>query len=341
MHALNKFTNQHNIDLIMAAYLATDNYDYQPNTISATSLLKPVRQHVLSSRVPKQLQSTDLGRVVKSRIGTSIHDSVEQTWTSDAWKTALKDLGVDEASIASIQVNPGYEKDSSGNWKWLGLPVDLTGIDPVYVEIRTSKEIEGVTITGKFDSVTNGQVGDIKTTSVYTWINQTKVKDYVLQGSIYRWLNPELINKNYVSIHYVFTDWSEMQSKANSKYPQSQVLTEQYELLSLQETEEFIRSKLQAYKHYASSDDTELPQCNAAELWQRAPVYKYYKDPNKRARATKNFDSLAEANLLLAKNKGVGIVVPHPGQVVACKYCPAFEICRQKDQYLQNGTLKL
>ena len=341
MAANNAFSNEANVDLIMAAYLATDNYDYQPNSISATSLLKPIRQHVLSKRVPETEKTTDVTKVIKSRIGTSVHDGVEKTWTTQAWKEALANLGYAQADIDKIQVNPGYGEDSFGNWKKTGLSPDFTGIDPVYIELRTSREIDGVTITGKFDSVTNGQVGDIKTTSVYTWINQTKVDDYALQGSIYRWLNPEIITSDYVSVHYVFTDWSEMQSKVNSRYPQTQILTEQYRLLSIEETEAFIKAKIAAYGAYDSTEESQLPRCTADELWQRPPVYKYYKDPNKRARATKNFDSIAEANALLAKNKGVGIVVPVPGQVVACKYCPAFTVCTQKDEYLRSGALKL
>ena len=74
MAANNAFSNEANVDLIMAAYLATDNYDYQPNSISATSLLKPIRQHVLSKRVPETEKTTDVTKVIKSRIGTSVHD---------------------------------------------------------------------------------------------------------------------------------------------------------------------------------------------------------------------------------------------------------------------------
>ena len=47
-----KFTNKNNIPLSLAVWLVTDEYDYvdKPNYISATSLLKPTRQLVLSKR---------------------------------------------------------------------------------------------------------------------------------------------------------------------------------------------------------------------------------------------------------------------------------------------------
>jgi hypothetical protein len=48
-----QLTNDQKIGLSMAVFLATDNYDYdpRPNCISATGLLKPPRQVVLSKRV--------------------------------------------------------------------------------------------------------------------------------------------------------------------------------------------------------------------------------------------------------------------------------------------------
>jgi len=43
----------------------------------------------------------------------------------------------------------------------------------------------------------------------------------------------------------------------------------------------------------------------------------------------------------MAADGGVGIVVEKPGQVLACKYCPAFPICSQKDELIADGSLQL
>ena len=56
-------------------------------------------------------------------------------------------------------------------------------------------------------------------------------------------------------------------------------------------------------------------------------------------RSTKNFDNQHDANLRLVEDGGVGIVVRVPGQVVACKFCAAYNSCRQKDKYLASGEL--
>ena len=332
------YTNNFGTNLIMATYLANDSYDYKANTISATGLMKPVRQVVLAGRVPPEYSSIDISRVVKSRIGTSVHDGVEQVWTTGSYKKAMKSLNYDSQFIENIKVNPGYKLENN-DWVLTGedLPV---GCVPVYIEIRTSKEVMGKTITGKFDSVIASRVGDIKTTSVYTYINQNKIDDYSIQGSIYRWLNPTIITDDFVDIHYVFTDWSEAKAKfSKDGYPKTQILTQSIELMSLQATQAYIESKITVLERHKDSLEFDLPHCTPKELWQRDPVYKYYKNPQKLSRSTKNYDNLGAASLHLHKDGSVGVVVPVPGQVVACRFCDAFEMCKQKDIYLEDGTL--
>jgi len=334
------FTNTAGINLIMAGYLADDQYDYRPNTVSATTLMKPVKQYLLSKQVPAEDKVKDITNFVKSRIGTSVHDSVERVWTSGRYKSAMRLLGYNDATIDKIRINPGYAL-VDGDWEKDPAYVSEPGIIPVYVEIRSSKVIEGVTVTGKFDSVAEGTVGDIKTTSVYTWMNQTKAEDYKVQGSIYKWLNQDIITGDTVNIHYVFTDFSDMKSKIDSNYPPTQVLTQSYPLMSLEETERWIVGRLRDIEKHQDKPQSDMPVCTDRDLWRKAPVYKYYKNPNKLTRSTKNHDTLGAANLHLAKDGNVGTVISVPGQVIACRYCDAFPVCRQKDVYLQEGTLKL
>jgi len=59
------------------------------------------------------------------------------------------------------------------------------------------------------------------------------------------------------------------------------------------------------------------------------PVWKYYKDPTKKQRSTKNFDNEYEANKKLAEDGFVGEVVKVMGTPKACNYCSARSICNQ------------
>ena len=100
-------------------------------------------------------------------------------------------------------------------------------------------------------------------------------------------------------------------------------------------------AKLQELSRLWDAPEDKLPDCTDKELWRSDPQFKYYSDPEKAkdpsARSTKNFDSLAEAEAF-KREKGKGIVITKLGEVKACAYCPAFEGCKQKDQYFVEGN---
>lgn len=316
-----QYTNNQNIALPLAVFLATDHYDYQPNTLSATTLLKPIRQIVLGQRLESKDNVLDIADMVSSRMGTAIHTGIEQAWLNP--NQALKALGYDEETIKRIKVNPKTVN-----------PNDI----PIYMERRSQKELLGFTITGKFDFVADGKVHDFKSTSVYNYLNQTNAEKYSLQGSIYRWLNPDIITKDEMNIHYVFTDWQKAESLRNPAYPSARVLTQKYPLLSLQETEEFIKDKLTSILDHKDSHELDIPMCTDKELWRKPTVWKYYKNPTA-TKSTKNFDNPTEAYARYNDDGCVGLVKEVKGQVSACKYCPAFLLCTQKDDLIANGDL--
>lgn len=321
------YSNLTQVPLSLAVYLAHDSYDYVPNTISATSLLKPIRQAVLKNRVPEEHQVIDVTSVVKSRIGTSIHDGIEKAWLGD-YKATMRKLGYPESVIKRVIVNPE--------------PEDLKPDSiPVYMEKRLYKEFMGQTFSGKFDFIAEGRLEDFKSTSTFTWTNGTKDEDYQLQGSIYRWLDPTIITQDYMTIQFIFTDWSAARAAADPKYPQRQVEPKKIKLLSLEDTEAYISNKLSQLRQFKDLPEDQLPLCNDKELWRKPPQYKYYKNPDKTTRSTKNFDNRNEAYERQAKDGNVGIVIEKPGEVVACKYCPAFPVCSQKDALIADGSLTL
>lgn len=79
--------------------------------------------------------------------------------------------------------------------------------------------------------------------------------------------------------------------------------------------------------------------CDDDELWRSEPVFKYYKNPAKTLRSTKNFELKQEAMLRFVEDGSVGVIREVPGQVTACKYCPAFAACSQKDALIKSGDL--
>jgi len=325
-------TNYDNVPLVLAVWLAAnDGYDLnpQPNVVSATSLMKPTRSLILGRRVAadKSVDHTiDVSDLVPSRLGTAVHTAVEVAWLYSR-DIGLKNLGIPQAAIDKIQVNP-----------------DTPSEDPqfdIYMEQRANKVIGKWIISGKFDFVENGRVKDIKTTKVYNWIHGGNDEKYRIQGSIYRWLNPEIITDNFVDILMVCTDWSPLMAMADKEYPSTRIKVRTLPLMSLAETERYIKSRLALLEKYVSAKQDHMPLCTPEELWQNPAKYAYYKNP-KAKRATKLCDTPQEANALKARNGIPGsIVVERKAEPKFCKYCDGRAICLQAEGFIASGLLKL
>lgn len=324
-----KITNLSNVPLALAVWLAHDEYDYVLDNgyISATRLMKPLRHIILPSRVPLEERQADIADFIATTLGHSLHDSIEKAWTN-GHKLALKKLGYPQAAIDAVLINPTPEQ----------LKANPNCI-PVYLEQRGVREIKvnGVVykIGGKFDMVLEGLVQDFKSTTAYSWTTGTKDDDYRLQMSIYRWIHPDKITEDFGRINFIFTDWVKFMARSNPNYPQSRLEYKDIDLMSMDETEQWIHNKLAAIQRYSNVVEKDLPYCTNEELWLSDPRYKYFSDPLKAqvpgARSTKNFDTLAEANAFMSE-KGKGTVVTVPGEAKRCGYCDSYDICTQPNK---------
>ena len=325
-----KYTNKDNVSLPLAVWLMHDEYDYdkRDNVISATALLKPLRALILIEQYKDSDKTVDIMSLVSARMGSAIHAIAEKAWTNrHNISKALEALQV--ANLDSkIVINPS---------------TDLVKEDeiPIYVEQRHEKEVDDYIISGKYDLIVDGTVSDYKSTSVWSYIFDSNALKYTQQASIYKWLVPKRITDNNVHIQYIFTDWSASQAMRDSSYPQTRVLTKEYPIWPVEQTQHFVSEKIKLLKQYKDSPQEDLPECTKEELWESETKYKYYKNPAKMARATKNFDTLDEANVRLANDGGVGTVVTVPGEVKACRYCEVSDICKQAQNLIQQGRLVL
>lgn len=326
---MTRYSNVSSVPLSLAVFLATDHYDHNddPNTISATTLIKPVRQIVLSARVPETENVVDLTSMVSSRMGTAIHDGIERAW-KEHHATALSALGLPKRVISQIRINPKPEELQDG-------------IIPIYMEQRSSRKVEKYTISGKYDFVGDGRLEDFKSTSVYTAINHTNDEKYSWQGSIYRWLNPKIITQDEMAIQFIFTDWSAAKARADANYPQKRIQQRIIPLKSYQETDAYVLRKIRDIERYWHADEKDIPLCTDEDLWRTTPEFKYYKNPTKMTRSTKNFETYQEAHQRFMEDGQVGVVVEKPGKVTACKYCAAFSVCTQKDTLVASGDLEI
>jgi len=327
---MQQLTNKSGIPLSLALWLADDDYDHSddPNTISATSLLKPIRAITLARQNKDLIKIGDIEALIPSRMGTALHTAIEMTWTKETKKikAILKSLGYGSHVIDNIIVNPK--------------PEDITTTSIcVYLEIRGTKKVGKYTITGKFDIVMDGQLEDFKSTGTYNWIAGSNKLKYMQQGSIYKWLFPVIITNGIMKIQYIFTDWSKIKSLREKDYPNKRLKEQQLELMSEQATQTFIERVLGEVERHENHPQNLLPKCTADELWQKPDVFKYYKDPTKKARSTKNFTSMRDAITRQVEDGSVGQIDTHKGEVIRCRYCDVIGICDQAKQYMTEGIL--
>lgn len=320
------YSNDHNLSLSVAVWLATDEYDNKGEirSLSATDLLKSDRQLVLRERAPAREEGiTDVTSMVSSRYGTAIHTAIENAWLSEKLPETLKALGIPKGVRDRIKVNPEVVED---------------GDIPVYMEIRSYKECEGIQVSGKFDFIMDGGLEDFKSTSTFTYTTGRNDDKYALQGSIYRWLNPEKITQDYMHINFLFTDWSALSAKSNPNYPQQRALKHPIHLLSVKETEAYVAGKIRRCRALMDVPEEDIPWCTNEELWQQPSTWKHYKDASAK-RATRVFESAAEASSYHAEKNFQGFVKEVKGKARACRYCDGFSICTQKDSLIEAGLL--
>ena len=253
-----KFKNDSNIPLSVALFLASDSYDFKANSrsLSATDFNRSLRQVILRNRanaVEDSNEPTDIASLVKSRMGTSIHDSIEKTWLDGATRNkGLRNLGYPDSVIQRIKVNPTQVS-----------PTDI----PVYMELRGTTKIGDWTISGKFDFVAEGTLSDFKSTSTFTYTKKTNDEKYKVQGSIYKLIHKDIIHEQHMNIVFWFTDWKEASAKGDPTYPQSPVLPYKVNLMSDAETLQFMKSFINQIEVHEKTPEPELPECSDEELW--------------------------------------------------------------------------
>ncbi|ANJ20708.1 hypothetical protein RDp07_gp48 [Roseobacter phage RD-1410Ws-07] len=330
---MKKITNQHHIDLPIAVWLLQNGYNSgaadapEGELISVTTLMKPTRRLILERQVDYDKEVMDVSDLTASRMGHALHDSVERAWTEGDWEEAMRRLHYPQSVIDRVKINP----DPS-----------LIGEDdiPIYLEQRRFKEVGGIILTGQMDFGINGAYRDVKSTSTFSYTSGSKDQDYILQGSLYRYIMPELIWQDKMRIEFIFTDWAKYRAKVDPNYPQARVAHKEYPLMSIEDTEAWVLDKIRDIKKNAKhvKNQDKMVRCNDKELWRQEDTYKYYANPEtakKGGRATKSFDKLADAQLEMNK-RGKGTIVTVPGEVKACEYCPAFPVCEQRKEYFPD-----
>lgn len=147
-------------------------------------------------------------------------------------------------------------------------------------EIRAGTMIKDVLVTGQFDYVRDGKIGDYKTTKVGSYIFGDKEFEYIAQLSVDRYLllkDPrfKLEIKDIGEIVLMFVDWRDREYTTKKYgfldapgYP-NKTMKIDFKLWTYEETERFLLRKITDYKIASLLDSHELPPCTDKERWAR------------------------------------------------------------------------
>lgn len=303
------FTNKFNFPEQIVYWLQTDDYDHSksPNTVSATTLMKPVQAVEIEQRFKDKIV-TDVSDLVTSRYGTAIHDSFEKANPPNTIQEVRFYRDFEEFTISGkVDMIRDMDKD-------VHRITDLKSTSVWTYTKGSRKEDYSLQM------------------SIYKWLCKKGYYIDNLEKKLSR-----LPIAETADIFYVFTDWSkaEARNKGNS-YPQSRVATMTVELLSDEEIEKWISNRLELIRDARKQPLNKLPKCTKEELWQSDTTWAVKKKGGKRATAVAGSSQEAYA---IASKKPDYIVEKRDGEARRCDYCLAKPFCLQAQQLQRDGLI--
>jgi len=197
------------------------------------------------------------------------------------------------------------------------------GSDDDVVEWKVQTMVGDWCITGTIDlyNKKTKTITDYKTASVFSYLLGEK-KDYIAQINLYRYLlersTPKPESVSALQLAYTFTDW-QWRKNVSDDYPDAPAKVVPIEMWSMEDTEKFIRERLELHKAAEEVDDGSLPECTDEEMWAKAETFAVKKPGRKTA--LRVLSSRTEAEDWIGTQNG--LTVEHrPGERTRCeRFC--------------------
>lgn len=212
--------------------------------------------------------------------------------------------------------------------------------ESAFGEERLKWEIDGVTISGQSDLWWNGEIGDYKTTSVYSYLLGIK-PEWVAQLNVYRWLwEKNGFKTKSLKIHAILRDWIHSKAMIDPKYPQIPFITIDIPLWTMEEAEKYVKERIALHKM------EDIPCCTDEEKWTRPTTYAVMEKGAKRAR--KVCSTVGEAQAWKVANSKWYIVVDERKKVPLFyvmksglkRHRGAFDTLKKAEEFIKlNETL--
>jgi hypothetical protein len=225
-------------------------------------------------------------------------------------------------------------------WMLLGSAVhavlERIDSDNHLLEERLTAEVDGWIISGKPDLLDPGGIlTDWKVTSVFSFLLGDKI-EWIQQLNYYKWLYYKQGFKiTKLQIIAILRDWSKRRAQLESDYPKTAIHVVPITMLDIPAIEQELRCRVGLHKASENLPDDQLPECTAAERWERPTTYAVKKEAN--IKAFRVFEDEATAKTLL-EEKGKGwIIEKRPGASIRCQeYCLVAPFCNQYQATLRK-----
>ncbi len=212
-----------------------------------------------------------------------------------------------------------------------------------FTEDRLFASIEGWNVSGQFDRMlylwdqSAYLMQDYKLTSVWAVLGGAK-PEWIAQLNILRYL---AIRNGYpvdrLQIVAILRDWSRGKARQGGNYPRQQVQVIDVPTWSVEDTEGYIRERVQLHQlaDKLSTQGRALPQCTEADRWAKPDVYAVRK-PGRKTAVKLFTNQESAARHITEKAIPSGYIEIRRGESIRCAdYCAAAPFCSQWAQIRQ------
>lgn len=189
---------------------------------------------------------------------------------------------------------------------------------------------------------------DYKTMSVWGWVfwKDGKFNDYEVQLNAYKYLFSKYdFHVDKLKIVAFFRNWEK--KKVGDGYPAVPIMEIPVRSWTLEETEDYIKTKIATFEKFKDAPEGELPRCLPEELWQKPTTYAVKRQGNKTAMSGGIKSSQEEADKFILEQKIQDkksynyAVEVRPGTVERCAYCDARMVgCSQYKALKDQGLIR-
>lgn len=233
------------------------------------------------------------------------------------------------------------EQDVSNQiWALFGTAVhgiaEMGECEDSLVEEYGKIKVGDYTLTGTVDLLENGILRDYKTGSQWTiiFLDNDKKAEYISQLNAYAEIYREKgFEVKGLEIVLMLRDWQASKAKFDASYPQSQVAVIEIPLFTREQTQAYLKERINYLMSFKDVSDDDLPLCSPAFRWAKPSKWAVMKKGRKSA--VKLFDNEESATkhmeLLNQKINTHYLEERKADEWKRCEYCSARKFCNQTE----------